>query len=238
METNKKYPRTYHLPFSPGTTSDDRKLSADWFKDYEGKEIMISEKLDGEATAMNIQDVYARSHGAPTRTDWSLNLWEPNSGLYWRLRSLIGEHEMIYGENLYGIHSISYDRLPAYWFMYAANDGERWYGWDEVEEMAKILEVPTVPVLWRGIAESEKQVTELIMKFVNEPSVFGPEREGVVMRTVEGFPFEENGEEAFPHHVCKWVRPHHVKTDQFWARNWKRAKLIYEIEQEQNKKEK
>ena len=41
MELNKKYPRTYHLPFSPGTTSDDKKLGADWFKDYEGKEVTI-----------------------------------------------------------------------------------------------------------------------------------------------------------------------------------------------------
>ena len=42
MELNKKYPRTYHLPFSPGTTSDDKKLGADWFKDYEGKEVDMS----------------------------------------------------------------------------------------------------------------------------------------------------------------------------------------------------
>ena len=45
-------------------------------------------------------------------------------------------------------------------------------------------------------------------------------------------PDEENGEEAFPHHVCKWVRPHHVQTDVFWTKNWKRAKLIYETEYE------
>lgn len=67
MELNKKYPRTYHLPFSPGTTSDDKKLGADWFKDYEGKEIVLTAKLDGENNAMNVQDVYARSHGAPNR---------------------------------------------------------------------------------------------------------------------------------------------------------------------------
>ena len=234
MELNKKYPRTYHLPFSPGTTSDDKKLGADWFKDYEGKEVMISEKLDGEATAMNVQDVYARSHGAPTRKEWARNLWQPD-GLYWKIRSLIGETEMIYGENLYGIHSIEYPGLMNYWHMYAMNDGERWYSWDEVEDMAKILEVPTVPVLWRGIAESEKQITDIIMKYVAEPSVYGPTREGIVMRTVESFPFEENGEDAFSHHICKWVRLHHIQTDVFWTKNWKRAKLIYETQNEEKK---
>ena len=46
IPTNTKYPRTYHLPWSPGTTSDDKKLSGDWFDMYKGKEIIITEKLD------------------------------------------------------------------------------------------------------------------------------------------------------------------------------------------------
>ena len=221
------------MPFSPGTTSDDKKFGADWFKDYESKEIVLTAKLDGENNSMNVQDVYARSHGAPNRHPWALNLWDQNGGLYWRIRPLLGETEMVYGENMYGIHSIEYDKLPAYWFMFAANDGERWYSWDEVEEMAKILDVPTVPVLWRGIAESEKQVTDLILKFSQEPEWYGPVREGIVMRTADGFSFEEDGEDAFSHHVCKWVRPHHVQTDIFWTKNWRRAKLIYEIQTEE-----
>ena len=75
MELNKKYPRTYHLPFSPGTTSDDKKLGADWFKDYEGKEVTIQSKLDGENLSMNVQGAFARSHGAPTEHPWSRNIW-------------------------------------------------------------------------------------------------------------------------------------------------------------------
>ena len=56
-----KYPRTYHLPFSPGSTKDDKKLSDDWFEKYRGKEVVFTEKLDGENTMMNKQDIYARS---------------------------------------------------------------------------------------------------------------------------------------------------------------------------------
>ena len=33
-----KYPRTYHLPFSPGATKDDKKLQPGWFEYYRGKE--------------------------------------------------------------------------------------------------------------------------------------------------------------------------------------------------------
>ena len=27
-----KYPRTYHLPYSPGATKDDKKLQVGWFE--------------------------------------------------------------------------------------------------------------------------------------------------------------------------------------------------------------
>ena len=55
-----KYPRTYHLPWSPGTTADDKKLSGDWFDMYKGKEIVITEKLDGENTAINHFDKFKK----------------------------------------------------------------------------------------------------------------------------------------------------------------------------------
>ena len=43
-----KYPRTYHLPYSPGATKDDKKLQDGWFSSYIGQEIVITAKLDGE----------------------------------------------------------------------------------------------------------------------------------------------------------------------------------------------
>lgn len=226
---NQKYPRTYHVPFSPGTTSDDRLLKDGWFEDYRGKEIVLTEKLDGENTSCSHFNVYARSHAAPTRNPWSINMWG-NGGMFWTLKDLIGEDELIYGENLYGIHSIEYNKLPSYYHLFAVRNDKRWYSWDEVTEFSELLQIPHVPVLWRGIAESEEQVKELILDQMKYPSTYGIEKEGVVMRTVEGFEFSrEDGEQNFPHHVCKYVRPHHVQTDVFWTKNWKRAKLIYEV---------
>ena len=40
-----KYPRTYHLPYSPGATKDDKKLQDGWFKYYIGQEIVITAKV-------------------------------------------------------------------------------------------------------------------------------------------------------------------------------------------------
>lgn len=41
-----KYPRTYHLPFSPGMNDDDRALKD--CSQFEGKQVVVTEKLDGE----------------------------------------------------------------------------------------------------------------------------------------------------------------------------------------------
>ncbi len=217
-----KYPRTYHLPWSPGATSDDKRLQDGWFDFYRGKEVVFTEKLDGENTAMTHYDVFARSHGAPTRSPWSRNLWDPSDGLYWKIKQSIGPNETIYGENLYGEHSIHYDCLLDYWYMFAVNDGNLWYSWDEVKEFAKMLGVPSVPELERCVLREEGEVKEIIDEIMEHTSYYGLcGKEGVVMRTVEGFPIME-----FPHYVCKYVRANHVQTDEHWTKNWKKAELV------------
>ena len=37
----------------------------------------------------------------------------------------------------------------------------------------------------------------------------------------------------FARNVFKYVRKEHVKTDEHWTRNWKRARLIWEIGKEE-----
>ena len=216
-----KYPRTYHLPWSPGATKDDKKLQEGWFDNFRGKEIIISEKLDGENIHMNQKDCYARSDGAPTRSPWSRNIWDPNGGLYWNIRRYIGCNETIFGENLYGEHSIHYDKLTSYFHLFAVNTESLWESWDSVKLFGAIIGVPTVPKLWRGIVYNEKQLEELVNKFVKEPSVYGNTREGVVVRLTSSFPIDE-----FKNCVCKWVRPNHVTTDEHWTKNWKKAELM------------
>lgn len=216
-----KYPRTYHLPYSPGATKDDKKLQGDWFKYYEGKEIVITSKLDGENIHMNQKDCYARSDGAPTRSPWSRNIWDPNEGLYWNIRKYIGCNETIFGENLYGEHSIHYDKLTSYFHLFAVSTESLWESWDSVKLFGAIIGVPTVPELWRGIVYNEKQLEELVNKFVKEPSVYGDTREGVVVRLTSSFPIDE-----FKNCVCKWVRKNHVNTSIHWTKTWKVAKLI------------
>ena len=216
-----KYPRTYHLPYSPGATKDDKKLQDDWFKYYIGEEIVITSKLDGENIHMNQKDCYARSDGAPTRSPWSRNIWDPNDGLYWKIKQYIGDNETIFGENLYGEHSIHYNKLTDYFHLFAVNDGVNWYSWDDVKMMADIMNIPHVPELWRGMIYKEEELQKLVEKYVHESEWYGDIREGVVVRLAKSFPIED-----FKYCVCKWVRKDHVNTSIHWTKTWKVAKLI------------
>lgn len=224
-----KYPRTYHLPFSPGATSDDKKLQDGWFENYKGKEVVITEKLDGENTCMTRQNVYARSHGAPTRSPWSRNLWD-NDGLFWKVKDFISPEEAVYGENLYGEHSIHYDNLKDYFHVFAvayfpedSNKQAVWYSWNDVELLSYYIGVPTVPVLWKGVFNDEVEVEAKVNELMLEPSTYGQTKEGIVMRVTNEFPILD-----FSKNVCKWVRPNHVQTDEHWTKNWKRAELKWE----------
>ena len=217
-----KYPRTYHVPFSPGATKDDKKLKDGWFEYYRGKEIVFTEKLDGENSCLCQKGVFARSHGAETRSPWSINLWGDN-GLYWKVKGLIDDDLLIFGENLYGEHSIHYEKLRDYFHVFACYNEttDKWWSWDDVKFVSKVLDVPHVPTLWRGIAESEDQIRELIIQTMNMPSAYGNTKEGVVIRLANEFDGED-----FTNYVCKYVRANHVQTDEHWTRNWKKAELI------------
>ena len=61
---SEKYGRTYHYPFSPGTTSDDR-INHTYWEDIQQIETLIhTEKLDGENNCLSRHGVFARSHAA------------------------------------------------------------------------------------------------------------------------------------------------------------------------------
>jgi hypothetical protein len=214
METL-KYPRTAHFPFSPGTTSDDR-IKHDW-QAILSNELVITEKLDGENTCIKSDGVYARSHAAPTRNPWAKNMWT----LWEQVKNSLGDLD-VFGENLYGIHSIEYTELDSHFYIFAMRDGDKWLSWDDVVVYAHLLDLPTVPVLGRGFY-TEKDLETIINQAIATGSQLGGECEGVVCRKAAGF---ENAD--FSDSLLKYVRHNHVKTDAHWTRNWQRAKLRFE----------
>lgn len=210
-----KYGRTYHFPFSPGATNDD-KILTQW-TDFLQFPLVITEKLDGENSCLKKDGVYARSHAAPTRNPWAANMWE----LWERLRYDVGDWH-IFGENLYGLHSIEYQRLSYHFFVFSIREGDHWLPWDEVVQIADLLDLPTVPVFERGIF-TPQTLQEAINAAMQYGSAFGDTAEGFVVRNENGFSTED-----FKWNVLKYVRENHVQTDEHWTRNWRRAPLWFE----------
>jgi hypothetical protein len=210
-----KYNRTYHLNWSPGSTSDD-KISTS-VNSLLGKQIVITEKLDGENTGMTDDGVYARSHAAFTISPWSREVR--------LLHKLVVEDELgdgvyLFGENMEGIHSIEYTNLTSYFYIFGMRDNNVWVPWEKVEEYSYLLDIPTVPVLFKGVVNTQKELKDLTEKLASQPSELGGIREGIVVRNADHFHNDD-----FAENVMKWVRKDHVQTDQHWSRNWKKAKI-------------
>lgn len=210
-----KYNRTYHLPWSPGTTSDDRISNS--VESLLGTEIVITEKLDGENTGMTDEGVYARSHATFTTSPWSREVRQLHKI---KVEDYLGEDIFLFGENMEGIHSIEYTNLTSYFYIFGVRDNEIWIPWEQVEEYSYVLEIPTVPVLFKGIVNTAKELQQIVEDLVSKPSELGGQREGIVVRTAGMFHNDD-----FADNVMKWVRKGHVSTDVHWTRNWKRSKL-------------
>ena len=227
MTLSRKYGRTYHYPFSPGTSNDDRINHHYWADIAKLDRVVHTEKLDGENTCLNKFGVFARSHAAPTLHPWANYLKQR-----WTLiRRDLGELE-IFGENLYAIHSIEYQHLQEHFFVFGIREKDRWLSWDETKFYAAMLDLPVTPELSLVTTKDQQSFEAGVIELVNGSSTFGSvdtitqepcTMEGVVTRNCDAYPVE-----LFKHNVFKWVRKGHVKTSEHWSRNWRRAPLAWE----------
>lgn len=200
MEPRYKYPKTMHLPWSPGLQNDDRLMpDVDCFL---GKEVVITEKMDGENTTMYRDYIHARSidsQNHPSR-NWV-------KGRHGRIKHLIPEGWRICGENLYATHSIHYEDLTDYFMLFSVwSRGNVCMSWNITEQYAKILDVPTVPVLYRGKWDEWVKVHALTDAFVYQDG-----KEGYVVRVADSFCYTD-----FDKSVAKYVRKDHIQTDEHW----------------------
>lgn len=205
-----KYPRTPHCEWSrPG--EDDIVINDT--SHFVGKRVTVTEKLDGECTSMYPNHIHARS---PDSRNHPSRNWV--KALHGQIKHLIPEGFRICGENLYAQHSIAYNDLPTYFFVFAIFDDngycEPWSAVrDRVEEINRVqteyglLPVQTVPVLYDGVWDEN-----IIRNLYTGKSVFGTsQQEGYVVRTAGGF-----WEADFTQNVAKMVRNDHIQTDEHW----------------------
>lgn len=212
-----KYPSSPHWVASPEVHRDDSTHQDPEF--FLGVEVGISEKLDGGNTCLNAGEVFARSTGQPATQGWFAMVKKHHA---WKTLTL-DPQIAVYGEDLYGIHSIVYDALKEdeTYRVFNIREGDEWMSLDERTALATQLGFLTVPLLFRGTFHSVKEITQWFEHHMREPSALGPQREGFVMQLTRRF-----HNDIFPEAVAKYVRKGHVQTDEHWTRNWKPAALI------------
>ncbi len=193
-----KYPRTPHLSFSPGFGGDDIKLDSN--KIFADCQIVITEKLDGENTTFYPDYIHARSLDSrhhPSRA------WV--KALQASISNDIPKGWRICGENLYARHSIAYENLKTYFYVFAIwNQDNCCLSWKETQEWAEILGLELPPILYEGLWDENK-----IKNLADNLDL--KKQEGFVVRNVEQFNYDE-----FKENIAKWVRLNHVQTNEHW----------------------
>ena len=202
-----KYPRTPYWPTSPSIAPGDRVIGD--VEIFTKVSVVITEKLDGSNTTLYKGEATTRSGDSPA---W-LGMAKKHHA--WKM---FDSDVYLYGEDIYGIHSIEYDPVEEdhTFYAFAAREGTRFMSWYETVNFATRMDIPTVPELYRGRLHSVEEIDRLLEKLHGQESMIGGEREGLVLRIA--YPFDAS---QFSKMVCKSVRPNHVQTDEHWTKNWK-----------------
>lgn len=193
-----KYPRTHHVPFSPGMTDDDRVVPD--MSAFQGRRIVVTEKMDGENTTLYTHGLHARSldSGSHPSRDWL-------KAFHAAMAGNIPENFRVCGENLYARHSIDYPDLESYFYGFSIWEGLTCMAWDETLEWFGLLDIQPVPVLYDGPFDPDR------LQHLHQDQRQGRLSEGWVMRVADAFDYKD-----FRTHVAKYVRQGHVMTGKHW----------------------
>lgn len=217
-----KYPRTFHLPYSETLSDDDKRLPDD--VDFFGhREIVMTEKMDGENTSVYPDGfIHARSLDG-NRHEWQA--WLKKYIQSWCMD--IPDGWRVCGENLYPRHSISY-RFPdeTYFFQVFGIYNEKGFclSWDDTVSWCDMLGIRHVPVIYRGAYFGKDKTLKIFSDYkLRTLNSTGNETEGFVMRCADEFNvagFNSNDPNGCS--IAKYVSKNHVTTDSHWAEHWTR----------------
>lgn len=193
-----KYPRTPHLPWSQGMTDDDKMLQS--VMHFEDRQVVVTEKMDGENTTIYRDGVHARSLDSRDHVSrhW-VKMFASTIGRN------IPEGWRICGENVYAQHSIAYSDLPSYFMGFSIwNENNICLDWETTLEWFALLEIQPVKTIYGGFFDQS-----LLTKIANGMDL--EKSEGYVVRVADGFHYDDFGTS-----VAKFVRKGHVQTDKHW----------------------
>ena len=192
-----KYPRTFHIPQSPGASADDKVL--DDINMFIGQHVIITEKMDGENTTIHHRGTHARSLNSRHHESRS---WVKSFAA--SISPFLDENERIIGENMFAVHSLEYENLPSYFLGFAHQIDCTFSSWDDTQRRFSDFNIESVRVLYDGIFDN-KVLQDTIREL--DPKI----QEGFVIRKRAAFHVSD-----FSISVAKYVRANHVKSSDHW----------------------
>lgn len=197
-----KYPRTPHLPWSLGISSDDRLLSDVGLHVLSNAQTVVTEKMDGGNVTLMRDCFYARS------VDSGTPAWEKYAKAEWaRMAHEIPVGWRVSAESMWAQRSVPYTNLDGPLLVFAIwNNRNIMLSWDDTVTWATLLGLPTVPVLGSGTG---LEYTHQAWANHHDENV----SEGYVVRDRGSFP-----DYQFAHRIAKYVRANHVRTEASWRR--------------------
>ena len=196
----KKYPKTPHLGCSPGASSKATVVDSDSF--FLNKEIVITEKMDGECTGLTSNICHARSIES---ADHSSRHWV--KGLHSQIKNDIPVGWKIFGENMFAKHTIQYCNLKSYFLAFNVwNNNMECLDWETTNEWFDKLGLSSPKCLYLGVCEKNT-----IKRFSDDFNSDKNKAEGFVVRTTSSFKYDRFGT-----HVAKWVKKDFIQTKHDW----------------------
>lgn len=192
-----KYFRTHHLPWSEAVEDDDIVAPSPFTSE---DVVVVTLKMDGENTSL-----YPSGYTHARSIDSVNHESRDYVKAYWRERAYnLPEGWRVCGENMFAKHSIFYNNLKSYLYVFSIWDDEnRCLSWQDTEDWCNLLNLVHVPVIYHGLYD------EKLIKEAFKP--YKAEHEGYVIRISDSFDHKY----AY-RNIAKCVRKNHVQTDSHW----------------------
>jgi len=219
-----KYPRTFHFSCSQEIFSDDKMLQFSIEQRFYNTEVIVTEKMDGGNCCLHEGLVYSRTHGTETFHKSFSKTKAMYKSIYYTYGSNFDfKRFMLFGENVYAIHSIEYNLLDSPFYLFAVFDTvtKEWLSWSDLVKVSIELAIPLVPLIGKMEFRDSKDLNEFVSKVLKGKSKYGPTIEGVVLRNPGSIK-----EAEFSENVAKYVRKGHVQSGEHWDKNWKPQKFL------------
>lgn len=194
----KKYPRTYHLPWSKGISNDDKVISS--LECFYDKEIVVTEKMDGENTTLYSGN---RMHARSLDSKHNYTRDYAKKFLSNITNDIPEEYRFVF-ENVHYKHSIYYDNLSTYMYLISIWHNDTCISFDDMMVWAELMDLKIPSIFYRG--KFNEEILRNISNNLDTNKI-----EGYVIRNTNSFLYDD-----FNKNVAKFVRKDHVNTSKNW----------------------